>query len=98
MQPFNQGKSGFKSKEAGAVEAPFLSHLNIVSILAFFINIVGSSDRLAGRRTAEKMSALVGVTSWTGSSRISSTIDGAEDGTETGVWFAWLQASHWRVS
>lgn len=59
------------------MEALSRSRLNKASTSAFVKNMVGSSRRLASRLAANKLSALIGVVSWMGSSRTGSRTGGA---------------------
>lgn len=59
------------------MEALSLSHLNMAFISAFVRNMASSSDRLAGRLAVDRLLALIGVVSRTGSSRTNSTTGGA---------------------
>lgn len=75
----------FKTKDADVVEALLPSRLNMPSTSAFVKNRVGSSDKLAGYG-GDRLSALTGVVTWTGSSRIGLTTSGA--GLQIGTWVA----------
>lgn len=52
------------------VESSFLSRLDMASISTFVKNTIGSSDRLTGRITVERLSALTSLVPWAGSSRV----------------------------